>query len=204
MIVKETYISPNSSDPLIKVYSDNGFFIQYNGQVYQEVIVANEEEANKFIETSVAIPEPMADEHFICQTLVGNIQTITQNQINHAKTILLKALKTLTDNEAYLVRFFFDEWDMTKSYEVGDRVLYNNELYNVVKATSPNIHPEINTDYFVKTNRPLDLVEEWDSNNRKTYNFGEQIKIGEHFYESLLDNNTWSPLEFPASWKLIQ
>ena len=203
MIVKETYLSPNSSDPLIKVYSNKNFFIEYNGQIYESAIVANEEEANKYIETSTAIPARIADEYFVYNTFIGEYQNITQKQILEAKDILIKALQTLTDEEAYRVKFLFKKWKYTENYHEGERVFYNGELYNVIQTPSTNANPEINTECYQKANRPADLIEEWDDVNRKVYNIGDKVRIGDYIYESVIDNNTWAPREFPVAWKII-
>ena len=204
MIIKETYISPNSSDPLIKVYSDKHFFIQYNGQVYESVIVSNVEEANKYTETSAAIPAPIADEYFVYNTFIGEYQNITQEKVLAAKEILLKALDTLTDEEAYKVNFLFRKWSPYDTYQQGERVFYNEELYSVIQTPNTNANPELNTECFIKIGKPLNLIEEWDDNNRKVYNIGDKIKIGNYYYQSLINNNSWSPLEFPASWEIIE
>lgn len=204
MIIKERYISPNSSTPLIKVYSDKNFFLEYQGQIYSEIIVANKEEAEKFSETNVAIPAPIADEHFICQTLIGNFQNITQKQILNSRKILSKALSLLSDDDAYKIKFLYEEWSYTNEYQKGDKVLYNGKLYNVIQTPVNDANPVLNTDCYEKIKTPPDLVEEWNEINKENYNIGDRTRIGEHIYESLIDNNMWAPRDFPDVWKLIQ
>ena len=203
MIVKEQDFIALDGTPLFKIYSDKHFYLQSNGVFYEEVIVREEEIVN-FIETNIAIPEPIATEAFVYRTLIGDYQNITQKQITEAKTILNKALKTLTDEEAYKVKFFFDEWSYEKNYEKGDRVLYNKELYNVIQTPPIKLTPELHTAYYKKVNRPIELIEEWDDTNKKIYNAGDRTRIGEHIYESLIDNNLWAPKDFPDVWELIQ
>lgn len=204
MIISEPYISPTALSPLIKIYSDQHFLIQSKGIYYQEAIVATDEEINNFIETSIAIPDPIADAYFVYNTFISKqYPNISEKQIILAKTFLNKALTNLTDEEAYQIRFLFNEWDENKNYEVGDRVLYNKELYNVIQIPKTVAPPNLNTECFIKTNRPLDLVEEWNNLNQKVYNTGDRVKIGQYLYESLIDNNSWSPQAFPAVWRLI-
>lgn len=202
MIVKETYISPNSSTPLLKLYSDKGFFIQNNGQIYQEVIVTNDEAADKYLETNVAIPAPIADEYFVYKALIGDYQNLTQEQILAAKPLLLKALTSLSDEEAYKVKFLFEEWSYDKNYIQGDRVIYAGELYNVIQTPNTDANPKINTECYIRTNKPIDFIEEWDDMNKKIYEKGEKTRIGQYIYVSLIDNNIWSPREFPAAWQI--
>lgn len=202
MIVREQDFIAVDGTPLFKIYSDKHFFLQSKGTFYQEVIV-REDEIENFVETNIAIPEPIADEIFVYQTLIGAYRNITQKQIKEAKIILNKALKTLEDEEAYKVKFLFDEWEYEKDYTKGDRVLYNNELYNVIQTPPMKLNPEIHTAYYQKVHRPADLVEEWDDLNKKIYNIGDRTRIGEHIYESLINNNIWAPRDFPDVWKLI-
>lgn len=204
MLIKERYISPNSSEPLIKVYSDKGFFIEYNGLFYTEVIVANLKEAEKYIESSAAIPAPIADEYFVYNNLIGPYQNITQEQIIEAKKILLEAFKSLDDEKAYKIKFFFENWAPGKNYEVGERILYNGELYNVIQNIfSDEETPEESIKY-IKTSRPINLIEEWNDDIRKVYNAGDKMKMGNYIYQSLIDNNSWSPREFPAGWIIVE
>jgi len=204
MLVIQEYNNANTVGPAYKIYSNNNFFIRKGSFVYQEVIVKNPSEINEYVETQTPVPAPIASIEYIHSVFFGNFQNITKEQINQAKPILLKALKTLSDEEAYLIKFFFDEWENNKKYEVGDRVLFNGELYNVIKTPIDNSLPSNNSEYYVLTNKPLDLIEEWDSVNRKAYNVGDKVKVGEHYYESLIEGNTWSPQDFPTAWKLIQ
>ena len=204
MIVKENFISPNATEPLIKIYSDSGFFLQNNGQIYEEVIVPNEESIKNYSETSVAIPAMIADEHYIYQTIMGEYTNITKEEILGVKNILLKALRSLVDEEAYQVKIFFNNWEPGIQYEVNNRVWYNGELYTVIKTPNNDVTPDLNTECYIKTQKPLDLVDEWNSERKKKYMIGEQTKVGEHYYESLLDNNLWSPQDFPSAWKLIK
>ena len=202
MIVKEYFFSPLANKNLIKIYSDNNFFIESEGLIYRETIVDNKEMANKFTETNIAIPDTVATQEFVYSILIGEYKNISEEQIRIAKPILLKALRNLNDEEAYKIKFFFNQWNENEIYVVGDRVIYNNELYNVVKIPNNILPPDENKECFKKTIRPLEYVDEWL--NGKIYNIGDQIKIGKHFYKSVIENNAWSPMEFPAGWLLIE
>ena len=202
MIVKEYFFSTLANKNLIKIYSDNGYFIESEGLVYRETVVDSKEKADRFIETTIAIPDPVATQNFVYSVLIGEHQNISEKQINESKPILLKALRALEDEEAYKVKFFFSKWNENETYTVGDRVIYNNELYNVIKIPNNSTPPDSNKECYKKTSHPLDYIDEWIRG--KTYNIDDQVKIGEHFYKSTIENNVWSPIEFPAGWSLIK
>lgn len=199
MLIFEPYESSNSEQPLIKVYSDAGFFIKKGSFVYKEAIV-NEEETKNFVETNTPIPASFATNDYILNAFIHR-NNISIEEINNAIPILEKALRNLSDEEAYLVKFLFKEWNGTSDYEINDRVWYNNKLYTVISKPTDNINPEENLQCFVKTTRPDDLIEEW---TMKNYRIGDKVKIGQHYYENLIENNNWSPLDFPTSWRFIK
>ena len=204
MIILEEYTSKTADGLLYKIYSDKGFFLQNNGTTYSEVIISTVEEKDNYTETQIPIPEEVAGINEIYNTFFGNYQNITKQQIKQAKQIELKALRNLPDEEAYLIKFLFEEWRAATTYQVGDRVLYQNELYNVIAVPSNNLFPPDNPECYSLVEKPLDLVEEWNNINRKKYSVGEKTKVGIHYYESLIEGNTWSPQDFPTAWKLIQ
>lgn len=201
MIVTKQYISPNSDQPLYLVYSDEGFIIQKNNITYKEVIVNTPEEATDFSETLTPIPAPIASAEYVYQNLFNSFTNIPEAEIDRAKPILLKAFRNLDDEDAYLIKFFFEDWQIAKNYVIGDRVLYNKELYNVIQIPSNELPPSENKECFQLTQKPIDLIEEW---SQRTYNIGEQVKVGQHVYENLIQDNSWSPQDFPTSWKIIK
>ena len=125
----------------------------------------------------------------------------------------LKCLKmfaqTLTDEQALEVSLVFDEWKVGKGYTVGDRLLYNGELYKVItshtsiETWTPNVAPSL----FAKVlNETVDgSVPEWkqpDSTN--AYMTGDRVMFEGQTYESLIDNNVWSPSANPSGWQLVE
>lgn len=204
MIVIQPYNNSTSEQPLFKIYSNQGYFIRKGSLVYQEAIISEKDEKNDFIETQTPIPAPIASKEYVYDTLCGELNNITIQQVDNAQAILQKALRSLSDKDAYEVKFLFKPWQSNVEYVIGDRVSYHGELYNVISVPVSGEAPDVNTMNYSKTELPDDLIEEWDSVNRKTYQMGDKVKIGEHYYESLVNDNNWSPIEFPTSWKLIQ
>lgn len=204
MIVIEEYTSPTAENLLYKIYSNNGFFLKKNETIYSEVIISTPEEKNEYIETQIPIQEAVASLEEIYKIFFSSNQNITKNQAIKAKAIVLKALFNLKDEDAYLVKFLFPEWQANIAYEIGERIVYNGELYNVIKTPSNNLFPKDNQECYKLTQKPLNLIEEWDFINHKIYNVGEKVKVGNHYYESIINNNVWSPQDFPTAWKLIE
>lgn len=200
MIISEIYERPNLS-PILHIYSDNGFFLQYENQLFRDGYVENEEQIQKYTETNIPLPPIIVTNDFICQEFIFN-NRLTEKQILSAKPILEKALNLLDKNDVYYVKFFYPEVDFNREYQIGERFQYNDKIYETVKKATGNQILLNNSEYFEEIKYSADFLEEWNSN--KIYNQGDRVNYGEHTYESLLDSNNWSPQDFPMSWKLIQ
>lgn len=202
MIIKEQYITNTSDIPLVRAYSDKGYFIQKDGLMYKDVIVVDEAAADEFTETTIPVPAAIANPEFLYKTFIGEYKDITEQQVIEAHDIVKRALRSLSDGDAYRIMFLLDEWDENTNYDIGDRVIYNNIIYRVIAAPTGTLPPNVDKECYIKTDKPFDLIEEWNVLARIVYNIGDKVKVGGYVYSSLIDNNTWSPVDFPAAWQL--
>ena len=129
-----------------------------------------------------------------------------ENQRNLALTFFAE---TLSDAQALQVPMLFDEFDGNGvAYEVGKRVLYNDILYKVIQAHTSQAEwtPVAAPSLFAKViNETIDgsipEFEQPDSTN--PYMKGDRVIFNGKVYESLIDNNVYSPEAYPAGWKEI-
>ena len=129
-----------------------------------------------------------------------------ENQKNLALTFFAE---TLSDAQALQVPMLFDEFDGNGvTYEVGKRVLYNDILYKVIQAHTSQADwtPTNAPSLFAKViNETIDgsipEFEQPDSTN--PYMKGDRVIFNGKVYESLIDNNVYSPEAYPAGWKEI-
>ena len=129
-----------------------------------------------------------------------------ENQKNLALTFFAE---TLSDAQALQVPMLFDEFDGNGvAYEVGKRVLYNDILYKVIQAHTSQADwtPVAAPSLFAKViNETMDgsipEFEQPDSTN--PYMKGDRVIFNGKVYESLIDNNVYSPEAYPAGWKEI-
>lgn len=128
---------------------------------------------------------------------------------NQRKLALTFFAETLTDAQALQVPMLFDEFDGNGvAYEVGKRVLYNDILYKVIQAHTSQAEwtPVAAPSLFAKViNETIDgsipEFEQPDSTN--PYMKGDRVLFNGKVYESLIDNNVYSPEAYPAGWKEI-
>ena len=129
-----------------------------------------------------------------------------ENQRNLALTFFAE---TLSDAQALQVPMLFDEFDGNGvAYEVGKRVLYNDILYKVIQAHTSQAEwtPIAAPSLFAKViNETIDgsipEFEQPDSTN--PYMKGDRVLFNGKVYESLIDNNVYSPEAYPTGWKEI-
>ena len=128
---------------------------------------------------------------------------------NQRKLALTFFAETLSDAQALQVPMLFDDFDGNGvAYEVGKRVLYNDILYKVIQAHTSQADwtPVAAPSLFAKViNETIDgsipEFEQPDSTN--PYMKGDKVIFNGKVYESLIDNNVYSPEAYPAGWKEV-
>ena len=136
---------------------------------------------------------------------------MTEEQLRQIIRLAVKQARNITDSaEALEVKFLYKEFDkqIGRTLDVGEFIQYNDKLYKVLQAhtvqeqwtpeAAPSLFAEVLTDPTGET------ILEWkqpDSTN--PYMTGDKVKYEGAIYESLINNNVWSPAAYPAGWKQI-
>lgn len=102
------------------------------------------------------------------------------------------------------------EWvqpSSTNPYLTGDKVIYNGKIYESLidnNIWSPADYPSGWREIIEESDEPTEEISEWiqpDSTN--PYMIGDKVMFEGLKYQSLIDNNIWSPATYPAGWQLI-
>ena len=125
--------------------------------------------------------------------------------------LAVKEARTITDDqEALEVKALYKEWNkqLDNALEVGEYIQYNDKLYKVLQAhtvqetwtptNAPSLFAEVLVDPTGET------ILDWqqpDSTN--PYMTGDKVKFEGKIYQSLIDNNVWSPTAYPAGWQEV-
>lgn len=117
-------------------------------------------------------------------------------------------LRSLVADEISLqVPKVYPAWRENVAYSIGERVLYNNVLYKVITAhfSQADWTPEISASLFAKVLIPNEnIIPEWEQpDSTNAYMTGDKVTYNGKTYMSTIDNNIWSPVDYPAGWSEV-
>lgn len=132
------------------------------------------------------------------------------NEATRLRKVIERLATSLDDDSALETPALFPNWSGDEvDYAVGDRVRYNDILYKVLQnhtsqstwtpADAPSLFTKV-----LSSEESIPVWEQPDSTN--AYMIGDKVYYPDSdgdIYESLIDNNIWSPAAYPAGWKLI-
>ena len=134
--------------------------------------------------------------------------TFTQVQQSLHKVAKMVASEVTDDAKALAIQEFYDDWEVGVKYEVGTYIRYEGVLYKVITAhtSQSDWTPTSASSLFAKvlTDPTGETINEWvqpDSTN--AYMTGDKVIFEGKTYESVINNNVWSPSAYPAGWKEI-
>ena len=84
---------------------------------------------------------------------------------------------------------------------------YEGKLYKVIQEHTSQedwIPSELPALYL--SMMPENVIPEWiaPTGSHDAYSFGDKVIFEGEVYESTIDNNTWSPTDYPQGWKLAE
>ena len=117
-------------------------------------------------------------------------------------------LPVLADEQAFVFRYLYPEFEIDKAYEVGERVIYDYKFYKVIMAHTSQADwtPDVAVSLFAEIPDPSIEYPEFKKpiNAETAYMTGDKITFEGNKYVSTIDNNVYSPTEYPQGWELVQ
>lgn len=116
--------------------------------------------------------------------------------------------QTIPDEKAQTNIALYPHWSESAHYTADYRVQYNDTVYKCLQehdaqATwNPADAPSLWAKVLVPSPEVIPDWEQPDSTN--AYMTGDKVRYNGHVYESLIDNNVWSPEALPSGWRLIE
>lgn len=112
----------------------------------------------------------------------------------------------LTDEQALEVIDLYMPWVVGEAVAVGDMRRDEGKLYRCIQAhtTQADWKPAL-----VPALWAVVSVEEWPewvqpTGSEDAYNTGDKVTYNGVKYISLVDNNVWDPVSYPAGWRVYE
>ena len=145
----------------------------------------------------------------IDKKLIKKVTELEEKEESLNKIGKIVANQVTDDVVALSIQEFYDIWAVGVLYPVGRYVTHNDILYKVLTehTSQTDWTPDAAPSLFAKVliDPTGETIPEWiqpDSTN--AYMTGDKVTYEGVVYESTIDNNIWSPADYPAGWKLIE
>ena len=112
----------------------------------------------------------------------------------------------LEENELLEIIGLYESYQVYKLYKIGDVFKYENKLYKVTQE-------HISLEHWIPSELPAlylnlmpdNVIPEWvqPTGQHDSYSIGDKVIFEGDIYESTIDNNTWSPADYPQGWKVV-
>jgi len=142
-------------------------------------------------------------------SILNTFNDIDTKEKSLTKIGKIVANQVTDDAIALTIQEFYDIWEEGATYPVGRYITHNDILYKVLTehTSQATWTPDVSPGLFAKVliDPSGETILDWvrpDSTN--AYMIGDKVKYEGNIYESIIDNNIWSPTEYPAGWKLIE
>lgn len=133
---------------------------------------------------------------------------ITKERAYQLRALIEQAAASLSDEVALTGVELFPHWNGGEiEYKVDERVSYNGILFKCLQAHTsqtawtPTDAPSLWAKVLIPDPEVIPDWEQPDSTN--AYMKGDKVRYNGKIYESLIDNNVWSPDAYPAGWSEV-
>ena len=140
--------------------------------------------------------------------LIAKVKEIEAKEESLNKIGKIVANQVVDDVVALSIKEFYDEWQEGVAYKVNQYVMYKEVLYKVLTEHNSQASwtPDVTASLYAKVlaDPTGETINEWvqpDSTNG--YMKGDKVKYEGVVYVSLIDNNIWSPVAYPAGWQIV-
>lgn len=131
---------------------------------------------------------------------------MTREHAYKLRQMLHKASASLADDDALEAIELFPVWQSDTDYAVDVRVRYGEKLYRCVQAHTSQTDwtPDATPALWTEVAKPGEIpVWKKPTGAQDAYMKGDRVHYPDAdgpVYESTVDNNVWSPDEYPAGW----
>lgn len=133
-----------------------------------------------------------------------------RSELLKIRAMIEKASASLDDTDALETPALFPAWASGKAYALNDRVRYGEKLYKCVQAhtSQSDWTPPAVPALWTEVAKPGEIpVWKQPTGAQDAYMTGDKVwypAVDTTVYESTIDNNVWSPTDYPQGWKVVE
>lgn len=133
-----------------------------------------------------------------------------RSELLKIRAMIEKASASLDDTDALETPALFPAWASGKAYALNDRVRYGEKLYKCVQAHTSQADwtPPAVPALWTEVAKPGEIpVWKQPTGAQDAYMTGDKVwypDVDTTVYESTIDNNVWSPADYPQGWKVVE
>jgi hypothetical protein len=130
-------------------------------------------------------------------------------KVKDFRTRIEEASQTLPDEKAQTNIALYPHWNGdSKHYPVDYRVQHEDAVYKCLQEhdSQPTWTPTDAPSLWAKVLVPSpEVIPDWEQpDSTNPYMTGDKVRFNGKVYESVIDNNIWSPDAYPQGWKEIE
>ena len=135
---------------------------------------------------------------------------MTREHAYRLRDMIRKASASLDDGDALTAVELFEPWRPDTAYATDQRLRYGDKLYRVVQnhTSQADWKPDATPALYTEVAKPGEIpVWRQPTGAQDAYNTGDKVHYPDAdgpVYESAVDNNVWSPEDYPAGWKIVE
>ena len=132
-----------------------------------------------------------------------------QEKARALRPYMEKASASLSDEDALEAVELFPSWEADTEYAADQRVRYGGKLYRCVQdhTSQTGWEPDKTPALWTEVAKPGEIpVWRQPTGAQDAYNKGDKVHYPDKdgpVYESIVDNNVWSPEAYPAGWEEV-
>ena len=132
-----------------------------------------------------------------------------QEKARALRPYMEKASGSLSDEDALEAVELFPSWEADTEYAADQRVRYGGKLYRCVQSHTSQAgwEPDKTPALWTEVAKPGEIpVWRQPTGAQDAYNKGDRVHYPDKdgpVYESIVDNNVWSPEAYPAGWEEV-
>lgn len=132
---------------------------------------------------------------------------MTEQRARQLRIAISNAMQNEDDAVVLANSMLLPEWEDGINYAAGQKIRYGEVVYRVLQThiSQANWNPVDAPSLFAKVLIPDEnVIPEWEQPGATNpYMKGDKVMFRGVKYESLIDNNVWSPEAYPAGWQVI-